>query len=223
MWHSYFLGTISSSQKEGESLWKIENYEEFLTARRQILAKNINEFLISLAVEKEEEYGSATLEELISEGESEELEFKSSLRWDYQQGTVNKKLGLVIMKTVAAFGNSDGGSLIIGIDDNAQALGLENDYASLKGDKDRFELHLRNLLNQSFGAAYTASNVKIYFPLINEIEICQVDVSPSKEPLVLIVKDKNGVDSEKLYVRSGNSSHELSISEFNNYRKERFD
>jgi len=206
-----------------ESLWKIENYEEFLTARRQILAKNINEFLNSLAVEKEEEYGSATLEELISDGESEELEFKSSLRWDYQQGTINKKLELVIMKTVAAFGNSDGGSLLIGIDDNAQALGLENDYASLKGDKDRFEIHLRNLLNQHFGAAYTASNVKLYFPLINEIEICQVDVSLSKEPLVLIVKDNNGISSEKLYIRSGNSSHELSMSEFNSYRKGRFD
>ena len=206
-----------------EALWKTENYEQFLAIRRQLLADNINKYLNSLAIEKEEEYGSVTLEEIISEGENEELEFKSSLRWDYQQGSINKKLEMVIMKAIAAFGNSEGGTLIIGIDDDANALGLENDYASLKGDKDRFELHLRNILNQQLGKAFTASNVKLLFPLLREIEICQVDIVRSNEPLVLTLKDENGVSSEKIYVRSGNSSQELSLSEFNNYRKGRFD
>ena len=206
-----------------ESLWKIENYEEFLAVRRKMLAENLNKYLNGLAVEKEDEYGSATLEEMIMEGESEELEFKSSLRWDYKQGTINKKLEIVISKTIAAFGNSDGGTLLIGVNDEGEALGLDNDYASLNGDKDRFELHLRNLCNQNFGVSYTASSVKVAFPLINETEVCQVDILPSKEPLVLTVKDANGVITEKMYVRSGNSSQELSMSEFNNYRKGRFD
>ena len=207
---------------QDESLWKIENYEEFLVARRKILAENLNKYLDNLAEEKEEEYGSATLEEMISEGENEELEFKSSLRWDYETGSINKKLEDVIMKAISAFGNSDGGTLLIGIKDDGSELGLENDYGSLKGDKDNFELHMRNLLNKNIGTAFTASNVKISFPQINEIEICQVDVSPSNDPIVLSLKDKNGQDIEKLYVRSGNSSHELTMKEFNNYRKGRF-
>ncbi len=206
-----------------ELLWKIENYEDFLVARREILANKLTAYLSNLAVEKEEEYGSATLEEMIAEGESEELEFKSSLRWDYKQGSVNKKLESGIAKTVAAFGNSDGGTLLIGINDEGNVLGLENDFASLEGDKDKFELHLRNLLNQNFGKAYVANSVKVMFPLIDEMNICQIDVLPAKAPLLLTIKDVNGVAIEKLYVRSGNSSHELSMSEFNNYRKGRFE
>jgi len=206
-----------------ERLWKIENYEQFLGARRQLLATKLNAYLDKLANEQEDEYGSVSLEEMIEEGESEQLEFKSSFRWDYRQGCVNKKLEIVIAKTVAAFGNSDGGTLLIGVDDSGQALGLENDYASLKGDKDRFEVHFRNLLANHFGVAFTASSIKITFPFVSELEICQIDITPSKEPLVLTAKDGSGVAVEKMYVRSGNSSHELSMSEFNNYRKGRFE
>jgi len=83
-----------------------------------------------------------SIEDLIEEGESDELEFKSSLRWDVCDGCVNKKLEEVIIKTVAAFTNSDGGTLLIGVDDDGNVLGLENDYAALgNADKDKFELH----------------------------------------------------------------------------------
>ena len=41
-------------------------------------------------------------------------------------------------------------------------------------------------------------------------------------PLVLTVKDKNGVQQEKFYVRSGNSSQELSLTEMPSYLVERF-
>lgn len=206
-----------------ESLWEIENYEGFLAARRQLLANNLNKYLNDLAVENIEEYGSATLEELIAEGESEELEFKSSLRWDFNQGSVNKVLEAVIVKTVSAFANSDGGTLLIGIDDDGNPIGLENDYASLGADKDKFELHLRNLLNQQLGISFVVSSVKTRFPLVNDVEICQVEVLPAKQPIVLKVIDKNGQKSEKVYVRSGNSSQELSMSEFYQYRQGRFD
>ena len=205
-----------------ESLWEIENYEEFLTTRRNILAEKLNKYLTGLAVEIEDDYGSASIEEILAEGESEELEFKSSLRWDYKQGCVNKLLEGVIVKTVSAFANSDGGTLMIGVDDEGCPLGLENDYASLGADKDKFELHLRNLLNQQIGTSFVASSIKTNFPVIDEIEICQVDVTRSREPIILSITDKNGVKSEKVYVRSGNSSQELSMSEFDQYRKDRF-
>lgn len=222
------IKTMSPGALEGqciptnETLWEIENYEQFLTARRKLLAKGLNEYLNTLAFEKEEEYGSATLEEMIVDGESEELEFKSSFRWDYNQGCVNKKLETVITKTIAAFGNSEGGMLLIGVDDDGIALGLENDYASLKGDKDRFEIHLRNIFNQQLGTAYIASAIAVNFPLVSDVEICQIEVLPSKEPLVLTIQGDNGERTEKMYVRSGNSSQELSMSEFNTYRKGRF-
>ena len=66
-----------------------------------------------------------SLEDMIAEGESDELEFKSTLRWDLKEGTVSKKLEEVVLKTVAAFANSQGGTLLIGVDDERQIVGLE--------------------------------------------------------------------------------------------------
>ena len=94
----------------------------------------------------EEGIAPATIEDLIDEGESDELEFKSTLRWDIKEGAVNKKLEEVILKTVAAFANSQGGTLLIGVDDQGTILGLEQDYLSLEGgNRDKFELHCRKI------------------------------------------------------------------------------
>ncbi|MEJ2594132.1 MAG: ATP-binding protein [bacterium] len=89
---------------------------------------------------------------LIRQGESEKLEFKSSVRWDYRQEIVNRDLEAVILKSIAAFANAKGGILIIGIRDDLTVLGLEPDFKSLKKqDVDYFELHLRTLVNNQFG------------------------------------------------------------------------
>jgi hypothetical protein len=203
-------------------LWKIENYEQFLEERRKMLAKNLNAFLDKIT-STEETVAPVSLEDMIAEGESDELEFKSTLRWDVKEGAVNKKLEEVIMKTVAAFANSQGGTLLIGVSDDGDVLGLEPDYQSLGGvDCDKFELHLRNLLNQQFGNGFVTSKVVIKFHEVKEKEVCQIQTAPVKEPVILKVKDKNGQTAEKFYARSGNSSQEIPLSEMNAYIKERF-
>ncbi|MCK5915753.1 MAG: ATP-binding protein, partial [Deltaproteobacteria bacterium] len=52
---------------------------------------------------------------IIARGESSHLEFKSSFRWDLKQNAVNKGLEHAVLKTLAAFMNTEGGSLLIGI------------------------------------------------------------------------------------------------------------
>ena len=108
--------------------------------------------------------------------------------WDMRQGRTNKALEDVIIKSVAAFANWQGGTLLIGVSDEGEILGLEADYASLNGDHDRFELHLRNLLNQNFGTAFVANRVKIRFHTINEQDICQIDVQPA---VVVVIEQRN--------------------------------
>lgn len=207
---------------EDEELWKIENYELFLEERRKILAKNLNTFLEKITA-SEEAVIPVSLEDVIAEGESDELEFKSTLRWDLKEGSVNKKLEEVIMKTVAAFANSQGGTLLIGVADNGEVLGLEPDYHSLgDGDRDKFELHLRNLLNQQFGTGFVTSKIVIKFHEVSENDVCQIETSPGKEPVIVNVKDKNGQSIERFYARSGNSSQEISLGEMSAYIKERF-
>jgi hypothetical protein len=206
---------------ENQELWEIENYESFLEERRTMLAERLNAFLGGIT-ETTEAVAPVTLEDLIYEGESDELEFKSTFRWDLREGRVNKKLEEVIVKSVAAFSNGNGGTLLIGVDDEGQALGLEPDYASLSGDKDKFELHLRNIFNQNLGAAFVTSRMQITFPDVHGLEICQIDIRPTATPIVVKIADKNGQPIERFYVRSGNSSQELPLSEMNAYFKERF-
>lgn len=204
------------------NLWKIENYEHFLEVRRKMLAAQLNAFLEKITV-SEETVAPVSVIDLIAEDESDELEFKSTLRWDLKEGIVNKKLEEVIMKTVSAFANSQGGMLLIGVADDRTVIGLEHDYQSLGGvDRDKFELHLRNLLNQQFGTGFVTSKVTIKFHDVEDKEVCLVETTLAKEPVILKLKDKNGLPVEKFYARSGNSSQEIPLSDMNAYIKDRF-
>jgi uncharacterized protein with ParB-like and HNH nuclease domain len=201
---------------DDESLWDISRFEDFLSARRKILAMELSKFLDNLTV-TEDVPVPLQLEELIISGESEVLEFKSSLRWDYKLGKTNKKLEEVVVKTIAAFTNSNGGTLLIGVDDSGKVLGLENDYSWLLGDKDEFELHLRNLMNKAFGITFAAKKLKINFPTIEGQEICQIEIQPADKPIIIKAVDANGQPVEKFYIRSGNSSIELPASQIVDY------
>lgn len=205
-----------------QELWSLENYEAFLAARRKLLASELNGFLKSLAV-TEDTIAPASLEDLISEGETEDLEFKSTLRWDLKQGVVNKRLEDVIIKSIAAFANGQGGTLLIGVADDGAIVGLTHDYASLGNvDRDKFELHLRNLLCQAMGEAFVASKIRISFPFVGDAEICQCEIGVALAPMIVKFADKNGVTAERFYVRSGNSSREMPMSEMQTYIGERF-
>lgn len=206
---------------DDEELWKIENFEQFLEARRKILAEELNKFLSNITITIDAE-SKVSIDDLIEEGESNELEFKSSLRWNYQTGQLDKKLETVILKSVSAFSNGEGGSLVIGVDDEGEILGLDHDYRSLNGDKDEFEQHLRNMLNTTFGKVFATSGISISFFPIKDMEICKISIPKGTKPLYLEVSDSNGQKSEKFYVRSGNTSQELGLREISDYISSRF-
>lgn len=207
---------------EDQALWQIENYEKFLEARRALLADHLNQFLDKIT-STETVVTPITLDQQIAEGESDGLEFKSTLRWDLVEQIVNKKLEDVVLKSVAAFANSQGGTLLIGVNDEGEIVGLEHDYAALGGvDRDKFELHLRNLLNQEFGPGFVAAAVRVSFAEISDEDICRVVVLPASDPVIVKVKSKDGLVTEKFYVRSGNSSQEIPLSELKAYWSKRF-
>lgn len=187
------------------------------------MAEELNAFLEGITELIEPEI-TLSIDELISEGESRHVEFKSSLRWDYKQSRINKNLEQVVLKTIAAFNNSDGGTLLIGVNDDGETLGLENDYQSLRGDTDSFERHLLNITDAAYGSAYSTSHIAITFPQVSDGEICMVEVSRGDSALYTTITDKNGLKAEKFFVRRGNASVELSTySEVNSYIKRRFD
>lgn len=202
-------------------LWKLENFYKFLEARRKLLADELNVFLQSITETQATEVETA-IEDIIAQGEGSELEFKSSLRWDLKETRVNPALESVILKSIAAFSNGDGGTLIIGVNDEGEIIGLELDYVSLSGNKDKFELHLRNLINKAFGKIFATGNIIIRFHACNGNEVCKIDIKRGEEPIFLEVTDKQGLKSKKFFVRSGNSSQELAIDEASKYISSRF-
>jgi hypothetical protein len=202
-------------------LWKLENYEDFLKRRRVILCDELNNFLENIT-ETSDANTEMDLFEIINSGENNLVEFKTTLRYDIMKAEVNKKLEDVIIKAIAAFSNKDGGTLIMGVNDDMDVIGLENDYTSLRGTKDEFELHLRHLTDKNYGIEFSTNNLSINFPSIEDKEICVVEIGKWNKPLFLNVTDKNGVRSEKFYVRNGNSSPELPPSEIHDYISSRF-
>lgn len=207
---------------DDENLWKLENFELFLQERRKILTSELNAFLEGLT-ETKEMAQEVDIMDLISEGESKYLEFKSSLRWDTRQGTENKALEQVVLKVISSFSNAEWGTLLIGVSDDWKVLGLQKDYELLKGGRDEFELHLTNIINNAFWSAFRATQINITFPNVDEQEICMIEVKSWWKPLFLKISDKNWQKQEKFFVRSWNSSQEFnSLEEINSYINKRF-
>jgi len=171
-----------------------------------------------------EKHTSDEIVQLINGGESERVEFKSSLRYDYRQEKENKALEDVIIKSIAAFSNAKGGTLFIGVDDDRNILGLEKDFGTLKkNDVDYFELHLRKLIKNQFGINFSNHRLIVQFPEIENKTICVIQITTAKKPVYVKVKNKQGQMTEKFYVRNGNSSQEItSLKEMEEYIRNRF-
>ncbi|MGM0482721.1 MAG: AlbA family DNA-binding domain-containing protein [Patescibacteria group bacterium] len=153
---------------------------------------------------------------LLNREESKTLEFKSSLRWDYRQDKVNKDLEKVIAKTVAAFLNTEGGILFIGVDDNGEALGLEKDLGSFNGSRDGFLKKLSEIINKYLGPDNHAL-ITPRFLEKDQKDICVLRVDRSNRPVYL----KNGQEN-KFYIRTQNSSMEITGAEADQYKEKRF-
>ncbi len=170
------------------------------------------------------EQPSSTIEDLLRRGESETLEFKSSLRLGVPSGTIEPVVEKSILKTIAAFLNSyKGGTLVIGVEDNKNVLGVEYDFPALgkKQNLDGYELHLRNLLNQHFGSD-SAPLIEIVLHPIGDKHVCEVRVKPGRRAFTLIEADKNGLKTSHLYIRTGNQTKALTMEEAIRYVAERW-
>jgi hypothetical protein len=151
-----------------------------------------------------------TLDEALGQDESDTLEFKSSVRWDYDQKRVNKDLEGVIVKEVAAFLNSLGGLLVIGVDNDKRVVGLQPDYDSSSKIKNRdgLERHLQQLISTMAGVDRFQLNIRIEFYEKKGVDVCMVRVKPASQPVIL--KDQN---APLLYVRAGGATKTLNVEE----------
>lgn len=159
-----------------------------------------------------------TLETLISLGENNHIEFKETLRFDIRQEAISKEVEKATLKTVARFLNAKGGTLIIGVNDSGVVQGLQRDFKTLKRqNRNGFQNHLTMLIKENLGAQIL-HNIFTHFEEKEKNELCLVEVAPSREPIYF--KDTAG--KEEFFVRSGNTTQPLTMSEAQSYIKERF-
>lgn len=154
------------------------------------------------------------LMELISRGESYNLEFKSTLRWNIKAERKDPAIEHASLKTVTAFLNSSGGILLIGVQDDGSILGTEFDKFE---NEDRYLLHLWNLIKSSMGQD-VGQFIDITIEHYQGKQLCKIVCSRSSRPVFLRQK---GYD-EEFYIRLGPSSASLDISEALKYIADRF-
>lgn len=152
--------------------------------------------------------GGVDVAALLASGESDRVEFKETARWNVREDKKDARMEAVVAKTVAAFLNSSGGTLLLGADDAGHATGLDRDFATLREpDADRFELWLRDMLSTTLGKN-AAALPRIRFAEVDGRTVCAVRCPRSPDPVFLAQGQ-----STDLWVRVGNSTRSFGVDE----------
>lgn len=196
-------------------LWWELPYHEFLVQRRVRMADVIRQAWELLTV------GSApaaavtpiAVADLIAGGETGAVEFKSTLRMNLHTGQVDDKIQVSALKTIAGFLNAKGGTLLIGVADDGEVLGLVADGFQ---NEDKLGLHLLNLIRDRIGEVFLPY-IHPHFQDENGARVLAIRCE--KGPKAAFLRDGN---LQRFFVRGGNATTELSGASVTDYVKQRF-
>lgn len=150
------------------------------------------------------QYGSGT--------EDVNTEYKTSIIYppEDMQPNIQKQMKN-ILRVIATFLNTEGGTLYVGVNDAGAGVGLQNDlnYPEFNGDKDKYQRHITDAVVAAFGKLASTCVKDISFdPDNKEKDVLIVKVSPFHP----------GVEYEgKWWVRIGSTKRDLSKKEFEAY------
>ena len=150
---------------------------------------------------------------LVATGENEQKEFKSTLRVNLHTSQKDPRMELEALKTIAAFVNTNGGTLIIGVNNEGKALGLQADQFV---SEDRMNLHLVNLIRDKMGAQHMIC-IRPHFGDFENSRVFIVECDRGPAPAYV----KEG-GTERFYIRTGAATTELSGSQMHEFIKHRF-
>ncbi|MDD3052532.1 MAG: ATP-binding protein, partial [Candidatus Cloacimonetes bacterium] len=146
---------------------------------------------------------------IIEMGENEKTEFKETFfgikRPQEKQTSIFRAI-----KTIAAFMNSNGGKLLIGISDDGSIKGIEGDYCTInqiqqKGNRDAFKL----MFDQEFGKYFgngRSSAVKLDIMTVEGKDVCIISVDKQNYPVHI---KSTETDSEMFFIRKTASTVQL--------------
>ena len=198
--------------------WEQLDYAEFCEKRRVRIGQVIREGFERLwETQPTVPIERVLIQQLIANSESNVLEFKERARWSH--GTEKKgKSEQIIVKSVAGFMNSEGGTLLIGVADDGTVTGIEADYATLSnGNRDSFERFLTQLIADKISGPSPAL-CRISFHEVDGKDICQIAVAASAKPVFSC--PANSRELTDFWVRQGNKTEQFHGSELFDYKED---
>ena len=169
--------------------------------------------LVALQLRGEAASFALSIEEVIAAEENDQIEFKATARWNLQDEKTDNRLELAIMKTVAGFLNTHGGTLLIGVRNDGVPVGLANDYVTVKpANADGYINWLTTMLINAIGES-AAMRTRIRIEQAQGEDVCRVDVSASSRPVWV----KTGKAERVFYARMNNTTREWPASEVETY------
>jgi type I restriction enzyme R subunit len=197
---------------------KVTTHEEFV--QKYLDNQDFQQDLISMMFTEVQKSIHLTDEKqllnLIEQGESSTVEFKSTLRYNlYERKNKDKMVEHNCVKTIAAFLNSNyGGNLLIGVRDDKEIMGIAIDDFS---DVDKAMLHLTNLINRDIGPTFSPlCNIRAV--KTNDKHLIWLKVSPA---MIAPAWTKKG-DDTKFYVRQGPRTGSYTIEQAEIYIDQHF-
>ncbi len=156
----------------------------------------------------------ASTSELIESGESKWVELKRTGRYNAHTGSRDEVLEFMIVRSVAGFLNAEGGTLLIGVTDEHEVTGIEDDLKTLgrRNNLDGYSLWLNDLFDTRLGPVATAL-VSISYEAVEGETLCRIDVGRSTEPAFA----KGGKSESDFYVRLNNATRLLNTAEALDY------
>ena len=150
----------------------------------------------------------------IRRGEDICTEFKQTLSLDVTKQTKEKYITESALKTICAFFNTNGGDLVIGVDDDFNILGIEKELEKFhKGDPDKFLNTFKDLFKNHIGPEfYPFLDQKIIE--INDMKVFLVSCKPTEKEVFM-----NKID---FYVRTTPATDKLEGPSQINYIRTRF-
>lgn len=245
---SRYLATIESAEKTtSEDLNAIlvshdidplslrrDDFSSFFNARFERLLAQIEEATgkpVNRSSEAESPYASELddpdviarrINEVVAAGEGKIIEFKSTGRKNLRTREKDPAMEQSVVKSLAGFMNSHGGTLLVGVADDGMVIGIEEDYEFLrKQDADGWELWLTDLLSAALGKA-AAADISTTIATVDGGTVARIDVGPAPRPIFANVAGKNGEKRQAFYVRINNATHELGPQEAHEYQRNRW-
>lgn len=206
--------------------WEQMEYQDFLQKRRVLIAEVVQAAFAKLRTGQLPEEEAVpplsglpewSVEDLLAEMETERVEFKSSAYFSYRPNIPERVITESVLKTVAGFLNSNGGTLGIGIGDDGEVLGIQPDLDKKNVDGDRYVGSLTTAIGHSLGPL-ASTMAKIRLEAVNDVQVALVHVTPSPEPIYAKVSKGDSV----FFARVNNSTRTLEGPDLVGYVKQRW-